>query len=161
MNKRASLFKSRVSMLCFFQQTRTELRILCKMIRRSADPNGVHVQHNCCTRQGCAFASNFKMRSDANAKISQKHFAKRCECEKISKSFCEAMRNFANFRKMRVFAKCEFSQNANFRKMRVFAKCVILKKVFMEIIFYYFFNLCTLMIKTHICAVSATGKKCS
>ena len=111
--------------------------------------------------QGCKFASNFKMRSDANAKISQKHFAKRCECEKISKSFCEAMRNFANFRKMRVFAKCEFSQNANFRKMRVFAKCVILKKVFMEIIFYYFFNLCTLMIKTHICAVSATGKKCS
>ena len=24
---------------------------------------------------------------------------------------------------MRVFAKCEFSQNANFRKMRIFAKC--------------------------------------
>lgn len=66
--------------------------------------------------QGCAFASNFKMRSDANAKISQKHFAKRCECEKISKSFCEAMRNFANFRKMRVFAKCELSQNASFSR---------------------------------------------
>ena len=66
--------------------------------------------------------------------------AKRCECEKISKSFCEAMRmrkiskkfceamrNFANFRIMRFFAKCEFShanfsQNAIFR-MRIFAKC--------------------------------------
>ena len=38
------------------------------------------------------------------------------------------MRNFANFRRMRFFAKCEFShanfsQNAIFRKMRIFAKC--------------------------------------
>jgi hypothetical protein len=77
--------------------------------------------------------------------------AKRCECEKISKSFCEAMRmrkiskkfceamrNFANFRIMRFFAKCEFL-HANFRKMRffacefsqnaIFAKCENLKKI--------------------------------
>ena len=47
---------------------------------------------------------------------------------KISKKFCEAMRNFAKFRIMRFFAKCEFShaifsQNANFEcnfRMRIF-----------------------------------------
>ena len=72
--------------------------------------------------------------------------AKRCECENFSKTFCEATRmrknlkiilrsdakfcefsQNANFRKMRIFgmrifAKCELSQNANFR-MQIFAKC--------------------------------------
>ena len=56
---------------------------------------------------------------------------------KISKKFREAMRNFANFRIMRFFAKCEFSQNANFRKMRfsrnaIFAKCEFSHAIFSQ-----------------------------
>ena len=55
---------------------------------------------------------------------------------KISKKFCEAMRNFANFRIMRFFAKCDFS-HANFREMRIsqnanFAKCEFSHAIFSQ-----------------------------
>jgi len=56
--------------------------------------------------QGCAFALKFKMRCENFSKS----FCDAMRMRKKSIYFCEAMRNFANSRKMWFFAKCEFSQ---------------------------------------------------
>jgi uncharacterized protein YjbI with pentapeptide repeats len=58
-------------------------------------------------------------------------FAK-CEFSHNANFAQNANFSHANFRKMRIYAKCEFSQNANFshanfRKMRIYAKCEFMR----------------------------------
>ena len=60
----------------------------------------------------------------------------------------------ANFRKMRIYAKCEFKRSANFREMRIYAKCElslsifrqmrILKPLFLKFLTLYIYVLLTL-----------------
>ena len=102
------------------------------------------------------------LRSDANANQDQNRFAKRSEILRIFAK-CEFAQNA-------IFAKCEFShanfsQNANFRKMRIFAKSVNASisrlssnKSFIIVILN---QLCTTIILTPISVQFALGKKFS